>query len=130
MRTIHVVENNAQEASCTRRDFMKAVGGAGLLAAATDQAAAESLRDGPMAVTAETPVGEAFTPDDWHVVGPFQYQRRGVETGWLFPEGGTAAFGTGDARPGDDQRFQSAFAGGATVGWEHRTASGDTVSLS
>jgi dienelactone hydrolase len=122
-------ENNTQESSVTRREFTQAVGGAGLLAAASDPTAAESLRDGPLQTTAETAIPRSFTPGTWRAVGPFQYQRRGVETGWLFPEGGADDFGTGDARPGDDQRFQSAFAGGATVEWERRSASGETVSL-
>ena len=122
-------ESNTQSTSCTRREFTQAVGGAGLLAAATDPTAAESVRDGPLRTTAETGLTESFAPSDWHVVGPFQYQRRGVETGWLFPEGGTEAFGTGTTSPGDGQRFQSAFAGGATVEWERRSASGGTVSL-
>jgi dienelactone hydrolase len=122
-------ENNTREVSFTRREFTQAVGGVGLLAAATDPTAAEPLRDGPLRATAEAAISGSFTPGEWQVVGPFQYQRRGVETGWLFPEGGADAFGTGSVRPDDSQRFQSAFAGGATVTWERRSASGETVSL-
>ena len=122
-------ENNTRKVSFTRREFTHAVGGVGLLAAATDPTAAEPLRDGPLRATAEAAISGSFTPGEWQVVGPFQYQRRGVETGWLFPEGGADAFGTGSVRPDDSQRFQSAFAGGATVTWERRSASGETVSL-
>jgi poly(3-hydroxybutyrate) depolymerase len=122
-------ENNSRDPGVTRREFTQAVGGAGLLAAATDPTAAEAVRDEPLTMNAKTAVSEPFTPEDWQVVGPFHYQRRGVETGWLFPHGGESAFGGDATRPGDDQRFQSALAGGATVEWDHRTASGDTVSL-
>ena len=51
-------------------------------------------------------------------MGPFQYQRRGVETGWLFPEGGESAYAMGDRTPRNDHHFQSAFAGGGSVAWK------------
>jgi poly(3-hydroxybutyrate) depolymerase len=122
-------ENNSRGTSITRREFTQAVGGTGLLAAATDPTAAEAVRGEPLATTAETAVSEPFTPSDWHAVGPFHYQRRGVETGWLFPHGGESAFGSATTRPDEGQRFQSALAGGATVEWDTRSASGSSVSL-
>ncbi|WP_440008413.1 prolyl oligopeptidase family serine peptidase [Halomicrococcus sp. SG-WS-1] len=108
----HVVESEL-----TRRAFAQSMAGAAAVAAVGPAAADE---DGTTSArTADvTPVDAAFTPSEWDVVGPFQYQRRGVETGWLFPEGGESAYATGERTPGDDQRFQSAFAGGATVTWK------------
>ncbi|ESP87706.1 prolyl oligopeptidase family serine peptidase [Candidatus Halobonum tyrrellensis] len=115
------------EPNLSRRAFAAAAGG-GVLAAASDPAAAAELREGPaVADTDADPVSEAFTPRSWLAVGPFQYQRRGVETGWLFPAGGEDAFAAGE---GDtDAPLQSAFAAGATVGWGAVEASDGSVPL-
>lgn len=125
-------ETAAFDWNMSRRTFGKVVGGSGLLAAATDPTVADARRETDRTTAADlngASIGSSFTPDDWDVVGPFQYQRRGVETGWLVPNGGEAAFADGEQTPSDDQRFQSAFAGGATVKWAGRSADGSTVSL-
>jgi len=120
------------DAELSRRDFTKAVGGAGVLAAATDPAVADRATDAPtdQRVVDLDPIGESFTPEEWFAIGPFQSQSRESETGWLFPAADEGDFGTGDAVADTDQRLQSASAGGATVTWERREASGTTVDLS
>jgi poly(3-hydroxybutyrate) depolymerase len=114
----------------SRRDFTKAAGGAAMLAAASDPAAADAERGTervtPRSLDALPPVGEAFTPSDWYVVGPFQYQRRDTEVGWLFPTGGEDTYASGERTPGTES-LQSAFAGGASVEWHRRSASGSSV---
>jgi poly(3-hydroxybutyrate) depolymerase len=127
-----VSENQPTETDLSRREFTKAAGGAAMLAAASDPAAADGLRDhehvSPANLDTVSPIDQRFTPDDWYVVGPFQYQRRDTEVGWLFPHGGEPAYASGDRRPGRES-FQSAFAGGASVEWHRRTADGDSVPL-
>ncbi|WP_139136194.1 hypothetical protein [Haladaptatus sp. W1] len=104
------------EPELTRRAFTQSVAGAAALAAVGPVTAKEG---GLNTNAANVPaLEESFTPTEWDVVGQFQYQRRGVETGWLFPNGSESAYATGERTPDDCQRFQSAFAGGATVTWE------------
>jgi poly(3-hydroxybutyrate) depolymerase len=74
------------------------------------------------------PLAETLAPADWWVVGPFQFQREG-EIDWLHPEGGEPAFADGERTPDDGQRFQSALAAGATVGWRAATAEGGDLAL-
>ena len=114
------MSRDEQQAPLTRREFTQAAGATALFAGATDPATADDLRgtarvDG----TAEDSlpaVDEPFTPDRWLTVGPFQYQRRDVETGWLFPGGDESAYADGERTPGDES-FPSAFAGGSDVEW-------------
>lgn len=122
---------NTPDTRLNRREFTKAVGGAGVLAAATDPTVAASMGAGrPERVADLDPVEEAFTPEEWLAVGPFQSQSREGETGWLFPVAPEDDFGTGAATAAVGQRLQSASAGGATVTWERREASGSSVDLS
>lgn len=116
----------------SRRNFFEAIGGAAVITAAADPTVADRLRDTPrrsVAGVQESSIDTVSTPTQWNVIGPFQYQRRDVETGWLFPNGSESAYATGERTPDGNQRFQSAFAGGATVTWADETADGDTVSL-
>ncbi|WP_227356970.1 prolyl oligopeptidase family serine peptidase [Haladaptatus salinisoli] len=114
--------SNFPEPELGRREFAQSVAGAAAVAAvgpvdADERADARGLE----------PIAESFTPTDWDVVGPFQYQRRGVETGWLVPNGGEPAYAAGKS-PDEGQRFQSAFAGGSTVTWRSETVpSGETT---
>lgn len=120
------------ETPTTRREFGKAVTATGLVAPAVDPAAAEAAREEPLRpAVGETPaIDGSFTPTDWLAVGPFHAQSRESEVGWLTPQGGEDAFATGETTAAADQRFQSAVAGGATVTWERREASGGSLSLS
>ncbi len=114
------MSRDEQQAPLTRREFTKAAGATALFAGATDPAAADDLRgtdrvDGVGAASLAA-IEEPFTPDRWLTVGPFQYQRRDVEVGWLFPGGDESAYGSGEQTPGDE-RFPSAFAGGSDIEW-------------
>ncbi|MFB6219193.1 MAG: hypothetical protein ABEH77_08485, partial [Halobacteriaceae archaeon] len=81
-----------------------------------------------MSETETTPIAETRTPTEWWVVGPFQSQREG-EVDWLYPEGGEPAFAAGERIPAEDQRFQSALAGGATVEWRPAAAEGGELAI-
>ncbi len=109
-------KGESTESEITRRAFTQSVAGAAALAAVEPATAEEDVSNANAANV--PPIEESFTPTEWDVIGPFQYQRRGVETGWLFPNGGESAYATGERTLDDGQRFQSAFAGGATVTWE------------
>ncbi|WP_327053497.1 prolyl oligopeptidase family serine peptidase [Halomicrococcus gelatinilyticus] len=115
-------DRRATDVELSRRAFTSSVAGAAAMAAVGTATAGDDAAVDDRSWSADLdPVDAAFTPSEWHTVGPFQYQRRGVETGWLFPEGGEAAYATGDERPAADQQFQSAYAGGATVEWATET---------
>jgi predicted esterase len=126
-------DRNEAGRSISRRDFTKAIGGSALLAGAIRPSAAEELGDGSRVtaeeLTAEDRITEAFTPSDWMTLGPFQYQYRGGDVSWLLPEGDEYGFSEGETTPSAGQRFQSAYAGGATVTWKSTSASGGTVPL-
>ena len=119
----------------SRRDFGKATGGAMLLAGATSPAAADKLRETQRvsattnAIETTTAIGESFTPSSWVTIGPFQYQRRDTEVGWLFPDGDEQAFASGEATPSKGASLPSAFAGGSSVQWHAVEADDDTVSF-
>jgi poly(3-hydroxybutyrate) depolymerase len=105
------INRGSLEPELGRREFAQSMAGAAAVAdispaSADERADARGL----------DPVAESFTPTDWDVLGPFQYQRRGVETGWLVPNGSKPAHATGKS-PDEGQQFQSAFAGGLTVTW-------------
>ncbi|WP_433629893.1 hypothetical protein [Halomicrococcus sp. NG-SE-24] len=72
------------EAELTRRAFAQSMAGAVAVAAVGPAAVDE---DGTTSAgTADvTPVDAAFTPSEWDVVGPFQYQRRGSRPGGCSP---------------------------------------------
>ncbi|WP_231188764.1 prolyl oligopeptidase family serine peptidase [Haladaptatus sp. DYF46] len=106
----------ATKSEFTRRAFTQSAAGAVALAAIGPTTAKEGVSN--TNATNASPIEDSFTPTGWDVVGPFQYQRRGVETGWLYPNRSELAFATGEQTPDGGQRFQSAFAGGATVTWD------------
>ena len=123
------------ELRLSRRDFGKATGGAMLLAGASSPAVADELRGTERvsatsnAVQTTTAIDRSFTPSSWSTIGPFQYQRRDTEVGWLFPDGSEQEFATGDATPSRGDSLPSAFAGGSSVEWHQVEASGGTVSF-
>jgi poly(3-hydroxybutyrate) depolymerase len=117
----------------SRREFGKATGSAMVLAGMAGPAVAEHdgdrVSDLTNAMAFTPPIDEAFTPPTWQTIGPFQYQRRDTEIGWLFPDGGEGAFASGDATPGEGESLPSAFAGGSSVEWHVVEASDGTVSF-
>jgi len=121
------------EIRLSRRDFGKATGGAMLLAAASDPAAADRLRDADRVSAADDTIRTTvaietpFTPDSWLTVGPFQYQRRDTEVGWLFPSGGEQSVADGDVLPEAGESLPSALAGGSSVEWHQVEAEDGTV---
>ncbi|MFB6220341.1 MAG: prolyl oligopeptidase family serine peptidase [Halolamina sp.] len=124
-------KNLDAESTVTRRAFGKAAAGTTLFAAAAEPAVADDLRGSErvseMAATGERTIPESFTPGDWLTVGPFQYQRRDTEVGWLFPEGGADAVGSGASTPAAGDELPSAFAAGSSVEWRRQSALGTTV---
>jgi len=117
----------------SRRDFGRATGGALLLAGATNPAAADRLRETDRvsatdgAVEAIDRIDDAFTPASWLTIGPFQYQRRDTDVGWLFPAGGEQSFADGDVTPEAGDALPSALAGGSSVEWHQVDAEDGSV---
>lgn len=114
--------DEGSEFSSTRREFTGVVASLPLIQSATDPAVADNLRDTSRAsynrLEDVGSIKEAFTPSEWLVLGPFQYQFPEDGTDHLVPSGGETAFATGETTGTGEQLFQSAHAAGATVNWE------------
>lgn len=122
---------STDEFSLSRRTFGKATTGAAVLAAAAEPAVAGDLRGESQGnridAVDEDALSQSFTPESWVTVGPFQYQRRDTEVGWLFPDSDPGSTSTGAEVPAAGDELPSAFAAGSSVEWREVSASGSSV---
>lgn len=113
----------------SRRDFTKAAGVGGVLAAVADPTTATPVTATDAGL--EDAIEESFTPTEWLTVGPFQFQRRDLMSDWLTPAGGEQTVSTTTDEEIDTSTIPSELAAGGLAEWrtEELDAGSTTVPL-